>query len=217
MYRKPMYRRDNCGNAMRVGVISDIHADPWALRRALEHLQDRGVDKIVCLGDVVEKGPDGDAVVAILRDWLIPVVGGNHDENAVRHSQLPLSLRRGDRGHLRPHTLRWLDALPTTREYVWAGRRVLLAHGIPTSRTTYVFEDDVPKRLKRVLRRTSVDVVLLGHTHRPMRLRVGDVWVLNPGSVCTGRSRDSHTCAVLSLPTMDFEVIDVATGATVEL
>ena len=48
---------------MRLGLISDIHADLGALDAALGALVERRVDRIVCAGDVVEKGPDGDAVV----------------------------------------------------------------------------------------------------------------------------------------------------------
>lgn len=192
-----------------LGVISDVHADLRALDRALHLLVDRGVDKIVCLGDVLEKGPDGDAVVARLDDWLIPTIAGNHEDNAARHAALT-----GDTD-LSPATLDRVQQYPRRLEYCWEGVRVCVAHGTPEHNTVYVFPDAAPRCLKRELRVPRWDVVLLGHTHRPMRVQRQGVWLLNPGSVCVGRPRDSHTCGVLSLPDLGWTVLDIATGAAV--
>lgn len=78
---------------LRIGVISNIHADLRALERACALLVREGAQRIVCLGDVVEKGPDGDRVVSALDHWLIPVVAGNHCHNAIRHQHEPLDAR----------------------------------------------------------------------------------------------------------------------------
>ncbi len=195
---------------MRLGVVSDIHADLSSLERALHLLVSEGADRIVCLGDVVEKGRDGDAVVETLDRWLIPVVAGNHGHNALRHAQLPASMRTGHA--LRTETLARIAQYPLSRRFELAGLQVLAAHGTPENNSLYVFEAEPPRRLKRQLRRREVDVLLLGHTHRPMKMRYGDTWICNPGSVCTGRSRDSHTAAILSLPEVEFTVYDLESG-----
>jgi putative phosphoesterase len=198
-----------CGRE-RVGLISDIHADLTSLERALTLLVAEGAQRILCLGDVVEKGPDGDGVVAALDHWLVPVVAGNHCHNALRHAQLPAAMRTDP--DLSPQTLARLAQYPLQREYDLAGLHVLAAHGTPDCNATYVFEGDPPRQLKRQLRRRQVDVLLLGHTHRPMKMRYQDTWVCNPGSVCHGRSRDSHTAAILSLPEVSLTVYDLASG-----
>lgn len=41
---------------MKLGLITDIHEHVVTLRRALEHLAELRVDKIVMIGDVVEMG-----------------------------------------------------------------------------------------------------------------------------------------------------------------
>ena len=69
---------------MRLGLISDLHADAGALERALDTLERRGADRVVCMGDIVEKGDDGDRVVAALQWHAVASVRGNHDESAVR-------------------------------------------------------------------------------------------------------------------------------------
>ncbi|MBQ7190134.1 MAG: metallophosphoesterase, partial [Kiritimatiellae bacterium] len=39
-------------------MISDIHANPAALERALADVERCGAEKVVCAGDVVGYGPD---------------------------------------------------------------------------------------------------------------------------------------------------------------
>ncbi|MFO0610620.1 MAG: YfcE family phosphodiesterase [Polyangiales bacterium] len=192
---------------MRLGVISDLHADAGALARAFDVLERRGADRVVCLGDTVEKGDDGDRVVDELRAHAVACVRGNHDEGAARAHREGWAERP-----LRDDTAQWLEALPRVRSYVWEGVRVTLAHGTPSVIDEYVFPDKVPKRFRRELRAHEGDLLLLGHTHRPMSLRAGHVWVVNPGSVAVGRSRDSHSCALLDLRRREVAFHDLATG-----
>lgn len=199
--------------ALRIGLISDIHARLPALHRALDLLESAQVDRVVCLGDVVEKGPDGDAVVSLLQRLCIPTVRGNHDDNAVRHALLEGRRATG----LSDGSLAWLAALPDTREYLWAGKFVVLAHGSPADRALGVVPEDIPKRVRKDLRARGVDAVLLGHTHRPMRLRFRDAWLFNPGSVSHGRCGLGATCAVLTLPQMRLDVCALETGRWVAL
>ncbi|MGA1399914.1 MAG: metallophosphoesterase family protein, partial [Phycisphaerales bacterium] len=64
---------------MRTALISDIHANLAAFEAVLADLDARGVDRIVCLGDVVGYGPDPvecvDLVAKRCEWWLM----GNPD------------------------------------------------------------------------------------------------------------------------------------------
>ncbi len=208
MTLRPAARRDS----LRIGVISDIHAHADALVQALDLLERLEVDRVVCLGDVVEKGPRPNMVVRTLERRLILTVKGNHDDNAVRHAALD-----GRAGGLSRDSIAWLDALPWRRDLSWAGRYVTLAHASLGSDTLGVRPGRVPKCMRRALRGCDADVVLLGHTHRPMRWRYGARWICNPGSLAHGRTALGSTCAVLSLPSMEFCVYRLATGEAVEL
>lgn len=196
---------------MRLGLISDIHADLGALLRALAVLEEHGADKVVCMGDLVEKGPDGDRVVAALNEHHIVCVRGNHDDNAVR--------RRLDRDVdpddplVAADTAAWLAALPRERRHVWDGVRVAMAHIAPGDSPESVLPGHIPKSLKRTLRGFEADVLLLGHTHIPMMIRHGALWIINPGSVAGSRTRDSHTCALLELPSLALTVLSLDDGA----
>lgn len=200
--------------ALRVGVISDVHADLGALERALSILHDHGADRVVCLGDVVEKGPDGDAVVALLQERCVPVMRGNHEDNAIKHAGTPRQLRR--EVSLSSQTIAKIGQYPASRLYCWERTFVLAAHGTPRDNGVYVFPDRaVPRALKKQLRSLGADIVLLGHTHRPMWAAWRGVLLLNPGSVCGRRPRDSHTCGLLSLPERRWTIFDLGTGQPV--
>lgn len=174
---------------MKIGLISDVHAQLDALHRALDILERQGVDRILCAGDLVDKGPDGDAVVKTINDLLIPCVQGNHDLGAIKHHEL-------EPDELQQTTVELLSQLPAIRQYTLHKYNVTLAHGTPMRHDSYCFPHKVPRDFRKWAAQSSDDVVILGHTHRPMLMRYGALMVINPGSVCRGRSRDSHTCAL---------------------
>jgi putative phosphoesterase len=198
---------------MRLGLISDVHADHGALVRALDVLQERGAEKVVCLGDMVEKGLQGDRVIEVLREELVVCVRGNHDDNAVRRFHED----DADDGDpiLSAESVAFMEARPVERSYRWGGLRVLLAHTAPGSPEEHVLPGQIPRKLKRTLRTLEADVLLLGHTHRPMKVRHGPIWLVNPGSVAGTRARDSFTCAIVELPSLAMEVLSLNNGAPV--
>lgn len=192
---------------MLLGIISDIHADFEALAIGLDLLVGKRVDKIVCLGDVVEKGYDGDACAERLQQWLIPCVRGNHDDLAIENQGQGDDLRWHD---LKPNTLDFLSNLPMTRYCHIEMKRFLLCHGTPTDNWDYLSEAmAAPKKFKKVASQNDADVILCGHSHVPMDVTYGGVRFLNPGSICGKHTRGSRTVATLRIPDMQFHVIDI--------
>ncbi len=64
---------------MRIGLISDIHGNLFALEAVLAELDREKLDDLICLGDVAALGPEPGAVLARLRALRCPVVMGNTD------------------------------------------------------------------------------------------------------------------------------------------
>lgn len=77
-----------------------------------------------------------------------------------------------------------------------AGRKVLMSH---------VFDE-----LEREIGEGGkFDLIVFGHTHRPLTMRVGRALVINPGEACgfmSGRS----TCAVIDLETMVARILEAS-------
>jgi predicted phosphodiesterase len=57
----------------------------------------------------------------------------------------------------------------------------------------------------------NVDVLITGHTHMPLYVRVKRGCVVNPGSLYTFHNvrSTSHTYGVLHLPEMTFDLYDI--------
>ena len=201
---------------MKIGIFSDVHADYGSLYLALRLFQDHDVESMICAGDIVEKGLEDDKVVATFRSRQIPCVQGNHDENAVHHHRLSQTNELPDEVPLKPDTIEYLDQLPTTFERTYGGVRILVAHAIPSHNAGRVFHDDGPsrlaKRFKKDLARAHCDLLVVGHTHRPFDIRYRAQRIINPGSTCSIKSRDSHTAGILDLESESFEVYHLDTG-----
>jgi hypothetical protein len=56
------------------------------------------------------------------------------------------------------------------------------------------------------------DLILFGHTHRPLTMRVGRALVINPGEAC-GFMSGRPTCAVIDLETMAARILTAAAEA----
>jgi len=52
------------------------------------------------------------------------------------------------------------------------------------------------------------DLVLFGHTHRPLTMRIGKALVLNPGESC-GLLQGKNTCAIVDLATMEPRIVEI--------
>jgi len=210
---------------MKFGIISDIHADIEALQGAVALLREKHVDQILCLGDLVERGPHGDAVASYIQSEGITCIAGNHDLTAEANLdwyrknadtfQIDLAERQ-----LTPETLAFLKQLPHTLLVPvddQKSQNILMAHGTPWSEVIYLFPGSLPALYKRVVRHAGLmqaQVVLLGHTHVPMMSHMDGVHIFNPGSVAGTYTAGSRSCATLTFPECAFEVFEIGTGQT---
>jgi putative phosphoesterase len=202
---------------MKLGLIADIHADFTALTIALTILQREKVDKILCAGDLVEKGGDGDAVIALMREHGIFCVRGNHDELAIENQRWMSQKSDTDPEAnqwrtLQPETLAYLQKLPFALRFQIDGLRVLLVHGTPESNWDYLYPHVPHHKFKALANDAEADIVIGGHTHVPMSIKIQGVLFINPGAVCGKPNGGSHTCATLALPDGDLRVFGLNTG-----
>ena len=80
------------------------------------------------------------------------------------------------------------------------GRTILLAHSY----------DQLQGELNG---RGRFDLVLFGHTHRPLTMHVGKALVVNPGESC-GLTRGKNTCAIVDLATMEPRIVEIPLPGT---
>ncbi|MHC3436645.1 metallophosphoesterase family protein [Natrialbaceae archaeon A-gly3] len=187
---------------MRVGLISDIHANRVALEAVLEDMP--AVDTLACAGDVVGYNPWPADCVETLREREVPTVMGNHDRAIVERSSFRFN-RMAQAGveraqkDLEAEGRRWLESLPETRREF--DGRVKLVHGHPENPDRYTYPEDFSPRLLG-----EEDVLVLGHTHVQHAEHYAEGIVVNPGSV--GQPRDGDPRAAYAVVDLEAMTVD---------
>ena len=187
---------------MRILVIADIHGN----RAALEAVRE-SFDVCLCVGDLVDYGPESGPCIEWVRANATHCVRGNHDHGVAQNVVIqgiagfryltsitrPLSIAA-----ITPNQRRFLAELPTSKLLTLGGKKFLLVHATPRDPMDEYATADSAFWAPRIAG-LSVDFVIAGHTHQPYQLLVNGTTILNPGSV--GLSRDGD-------PRASYAIID---------
>jgi putative phosphoesterase len=178
---------------MRILVVSDIHAN-WAALEAIN----QPFDVCLCLGDLVDYGPDPVPCVRWAMAHATYAIRGNHDHGVAQG--IPVTGETGFRYLTRasrpsmwealgPEERRYLLQRPVTQRCTLGGKRFLLVHATPRDPLDeYLLKD--PNTWAKRLQNVDADIVCVGHTHMQFKLEINGVLVLNPGSVGLPRDGD---------------------------
>jgi len=194
----------------RLGLVSDIHATPGPLKEALAIFQRKNVDMILCPGDVAGYGDNLDETVELLLTNNCQTIRGNHD---IWYLEDNLELPENQ-------TTRFLRNLPATLEYHLEGKKVYVAHASPPDslmdgirlldENGIIIKEQEAEWTER-LNEFDYDVLIVGHTHQVFSEQLGTTLVINPGS-----TEFNHTCGILSLPDMKYEVFALSNKTPVK-
>jgi putative phosphoesterase len=193
---------------VRIGIVSDIHCNSRALRRALDLMGE--VDELVCLGDSISEYRFSNEVVQLLRDHRCTAIQGNHEQMFFS----PAGIRARSAPWIDRELMSWLSLQPRQRVLQREGSQLLLVHSTPwPPGGQYVCAHD-PDFAR--FADAGADVVLYGHTHQPVAKRVGDTLVVNPGSTGEARPGDcgfALSCAVLDATSLEAHIIEFSLPA----
>ncbi|MFB6111086.1 MAG: metallophosphoesterase [Halobacteriaceae archaeon] len=204
---------------MRIGLVSDIHANKVAFDAVLDALPE-DVDQLLCAGDVVGYNPWPAECVAMVRDREIPTVAGNHERMVLadrnfRGNGMAAAGVDHARAALDDAAMTWLASLPTDRRAL--DGRVRVVHGHPENPDRYTYPDQFRPELLGEER-----VLVMGHTHVQHAEQYEEEIVVNPGSVGQPRDEDPRAAyAILDLeePSIDLRRVEYdidAVAAAVE-
>lgn len=181
---------------MRIGLISDIHANLYALKAVLADIKKRKVDEIWDAGDCLGYSPFPNQVIELLKKEKILSILGNYDVKVLNFkSNLKKGLVTPDIDKL--FSFRWADkilskknrkylkSLPICRLFVIDGKKILMVHGD---------RKELPE---------AADIVVCGHSHRAGVKKDGKTYVINPGSV--GRQFDKN-------PKASYSILEIING-----
>ena len=173
---------------MKIAVISDIHANLYALRNILEHIDDQKVDTIICLGDLVGYGPHPNEVVSTIRRRNILCIKGNYDSSVVdnqysyiRETQLNSFSLPWTVNELREENRMYLKNLPNSLSLNIANKTILFVHGSPNRVNEYLLENS--ENTSKVMEDLKEDVLVCAHTHLPSVKDFNNKLYVNCGSI----------------------------------
>ncbi|MBX7106258.1 MAG: metallophosphatase family protein [Gemmataceae bacterium] len=189
---------------MRILLVADIHGN----RPALEAIREP-YDVALFLGDAVEYGVEPAPCIDWVRKRCAYSVRGNHDHGTAHDVPRPPVTQHGfkyltgptralTRERISEADRRTLAGWPLTQFLTLDGVRIMMVHATPRDPLDEYAPPDVNFWARR-LEGIDVDVICVGHTHRPYALEVGKTLVINPGSVGLQREGDPRgSYAVLS-------------------
>ncbi|MFH0939397.1 MAG: metallophosphoesterase family protein [Planctomycetota bacterium] len=209
--------------AAKYGIISDIHANYTAMKVALDYLAAAGVDKILCLGDLVGYGAEPFECIQAVKDKPnIYTIAGNHDRQIIgdkdaRMRKTASKVLEWTADNISPSNARFLKTIPfgMTVDDVF-----IMIHSSLVERDAYILlPQEISKNLNCMIRDfPNQRICFFGHTHIPMlisakvvindlretksfQLDRNDIYLINPGSV--GQPRDK--CPLASFAIFDAE------------
>lgn len=231
---------------MRTALISDIHANLDALTVVLAEIEQRGVDRIVCLGDIIGYGPNPLECLDLVMERCEFAMMGNHDF-AVLYEPTSFNTTAEQAAFwtrkqfeeepdpdLRKKRFEYLGNLLVRK---WEDGN-LYVHASPRRPINeYIFPDDVvsaPNKMASIFDRIETRC-FVGHTHvtglftnepdfyPPADLGGAYQWgsddkvVVNPGSVGQPRDRDPRASfAIMDEEQIEFVRMEYDINAVVE-
>jgi predicted phosphodiesterase len=181
---------------MKLAVISDIHGNAVALEATLRDLDCVAPDKVVCLGDAIQGGPQPAECVAMLRDRGWQVVMGNADawllSGVDTGNEMEDDKRRRELYDVREWSLSKLSA--EDKEYIETFQphftvdltpdaELLCFHGSPTSFDKILLPLTPDEEFAKFFQVYEQRMMCGGHTHVQYVRHFKRRMFFNPGSV----------------------------------
>jgi len=201
---------------MVLGVLSDIHGNFEALKVVLDLFAQKGVQMVLCTGDVVGYGPDPQQCIDAVQKIGAKTVAGNHEWGVLGRTNVDLfnPLARlainWTKKQLSPAQANYLANLPLIYQF----GPIHMVHSAPSDPASWDYLlslEDVAGEMGAF----TQDICIVGHTHIPMaveRISGGAVqlksgegfylrddakYLLNAGSVGQPRDGDPKACCLI--------------------
>jgi putative phosphoesterase len=177
---------------MRLAIISDIHGNLVALEAVLADIAQQRCDQIICLGDVVEDGPNPRECLHKIFELGCETVMGNTDERMLKfHGQTPdssvesVSYRRNfwSANQLDDDDCELIKTFKPFLNLELGELDLIGFHGSPKSNTDPIVQSTSSAELEEFFAGHSANLFIGGHTHRPFCINHFEARVINPGSV----------------------------------
>jgi predicted phosphodiesterase len=175
--------------------VSDIHGHLDRLRAVLATAEQRAFQKLLVAGDILFPGPEpletwrrlsaaGAMMVQGLSDKALATLDPQSIRATSEHEEKMLTKMRETREALGELILQRVRRLPThVRLPLEDGGELLLVHGSPSDPGEAMSFDMDDEEINALIGDDPADVIVCGMSHVPFDRMIGDVRVINVGSV----------------------------------
>lgn len=180
----------------KIAIISDIHGNLEALNSVLNDIEERKIDKIICLGDMIAKGTHQQECVELVKKNCDIVLKGNCDEYFTSDIDLSTKSKQEidrinwNKSKLSDENINYIRQLPYCDEFYMSGRLIRLFHAHPQKIDKFAGNVDKIDRLYELFLPSSntisdlkADVVIYGHIHTPYVQKIYNRMLINTGSI----------------------------------
>ncbi len=193
---------------MRYAVITDVHANVFALKSALKEIDELKPDKIICLGDIVGGGAYPDETVQLIKKrGDILCVKGNHDMFATLDlKKLPsvdtrIKMFAWQQRVLTKSAKDFLESLPPVLTFEDCGKKIVAFHYPKNQRgrfkdLIYLPSDD---EIRELFKGLDGDIFLFGHEHTGSLTELDGKYYLNFGTLGNMLEKDSARFGILDV------------------
>lgn len=169
----------------KIAIISDIHGNLPALDAVLADIKRRGVNRIICLGDIAGKGPSSAEALDLIRKHCEQVVKGNWDFFLTEQQSEMLSWHQNKLGQ---HRLDFMKGLPIYVEFYMSGKLIRLCHASPNDLFHRTYLDSTMEERLKLFEPTKTlpkhaDVIGYGDIHGAHVDNFDGKTIFNTGSV----------------------------------
>lgn len=161
-----------------IAFIADIHSNLTALNAVIADIRKKNIDNIICLGDIVGKGPRPNECVDIIRKNVNECIKGNLEVSI-------LHLETKAHGIWNNNTITqenkvYLDNLPIEGTLYMNDKKIAYRHIFSKDDYyTEVFRPNINEDIPQI----DADIVIFADLHVQYARKQGNQLVLNTGSV----------------------------------
>ncbi len=173
----------------KTAIISDIHANSWALKEVLRDIKNRNIVEILNLGDSLYGPLDPKGTFELLTKNNIKSISGNQDRFIIENINkiTPIPTLEYVKKSIDNNAINWLKELP----FDLIHKNIYCCHGNPSNDSIALLEKinidyvDVQTNteIEITLSNIKENIVVCGHSHIPRMLKIKNKIIINPGSI----------------------------------
>jgi putative phosphoesterase len=189
---------------MKIGIITDIHANVIALEYILKYFKEIGVEYIVNTGDSIGMGPYPKETLDLLKTQKnCDNLAGNHEYYVVNNyiegmDDEEIKHQLWVRGQLAEEQINWVKLFP---QYITKNIENINITFLHCKYTNNNYESHIPFNnkieLENYFNDINSEIIFYGHTHVKQYYEGNKIYI-NPGPVGCNKNNMTY-CAVISI------------------